>query len=481
MANSYLFYDLETTGLNKAFDQVQQCAIKRVDSNFNECESHFFEVRLSPDSIPSAYATITHQVSLQGDAARMPEIEAVKAIHRIFNTPGSISLGYNTLGFDDEFLRFSFYRNLLSPYTHQYAQRCGRMDIFPMTVFVYLYAQDTLAWPTIDGRVSLKLEAIAQENGWDDGRAHHAMHDVDATIKLAKALKNGNPKMWDYLTGFFQKAEDQFRIKKLPLLFSEQPSSHLGLLVSAKMGARQHFQAPVLALGWHTVYNNQMVWLRLDKGLIKVYPSYEALEEAGMIVKKKMAEPGFLLPWNDHYAKALEAERAELAQENLTWIAQNLATYQALAGEACQKTYPKIPAVDADAGLYELGFRSRVQDLLCRQLHDTPMPEWSPRLEKLEDDLIRTQGLRCLWRAKPDLLSINQQSEMLSYEHAVLAGKIEGLDYLGRKRRGVGDLAAEIAEIDRAILSETQRGLLDELTQWLQAKQEVVKSSTTSG
>ena len=112
MANSYLFYDLETTGLNKAFDQIQQCAIKRVDSDFNECESHFFEVRLSPDSIPSAYATITHQISLQGDAARMPEIEAVKAIHRIFNTPGSISLGYNTLGFDDEFLRFSFYLKL---------------------------------------------------------------------------------------------------------------------------------------------------------------------------------------------------------------------------------------------------------------------------------------------------------------------------------------------------------------------------------
>ena len=202
-STSYLFYDLETTGLNKAFDQVQQCAIKRLDKDFNECESHFFEVALSPDTVPSAYAVLTHQISLDNDVSRQKELHALRDIHSIFNTPNSISLGYNTLGFDDEFLRFSFYRNLLTPYTHQYAQGCGRMDIFPMTVFYYLYAPDSIRWPEQEGSVSLKLERISHENGWEDGQAHHAMHDVDATIKLARALRSANPPMWEYLTGFF--------------------------------------------------------------------------------------------------------------------------------------------------------------------------------------------------------------------------------------------------------------------------------------
>ena len=64
MQTSYLFYDLETSGLSKAFDQVQQFAAKKLDLDLNAKTEHYFEAKLTADIIPSAYAMITHRVSL---------------------------------------------------------------------------------------------------------------------------------------------------------------------------------------------------------------------------------------------------------------------------------------------------------------------------------------------------------------------------------------------------------------------------------
>src|SRR3990167_2773213 len=111
---TYLFYDLETTGLNKCFDQVLQFAAIRTDLALNEIARHHINVRLNCDVIPAPTALLAHRMKLQDIQTGQPEIDAMREIHQLMNTPGTISLGYNTLGFDDELLRFSFYRNLLS-------------------------------------------------------------------------------------------------------------------------------------------------------------------------------------------------------------------------------------------------------------------------------------------------------------------------------------------------------------------------------
>ena len=127
---TYLFYDTETSGLNQCFDQILQFAAIRTDMQLNELERHHFFIQLNSDVIPSPQALITHQIPLDQLLHGEKEIIAIKKIHELVNTPNTISVGYNSLEFDDEFLRFSFYRNLLPPYTHQYANNCGRMDIY---------------------------------------------------------------------------------------------------------------------------------------------------------------------------------------------------------------------------------------------------------------------------------------------------------------------------------------------------------------
>jgi exodeoxyribonuclease-1 len=171
MTLSYLFYDIETTGLNKAFDQVLQFAAVRTDNQLNETDRHSIRIKLRPDVIPSPRAIITNRISMQELNLGICEFEAIRQIHGLMNDPGTVSLGYNTLGFDDEFLRFSFYRNLLPPYTHQYRNGCRRMDLLPITIIYRLYKTGTLNWPQINGKLSLKLEHLSAINQLIDGRA----------------------------------------------------------------------------------------------------------------------------------------------------------------------------------------------------------------------------------------------------------------------------------------------------------------------
>ena len=79
---------------------------------------------------------------------------------------------------------------------------------------------------------------MVTENGWFQGRAHHAMNDVDATIQLASHLKSANPEMWKYLIGYFDKNTDSERIKALPMAFTEHVDFRYGLMIHAKFGAK---------------------------------------------------------------------------------------------------------------------------------------------------------------------------------------------------------------------------------------------------
>src|SRR5581483_9908628 len=98
---SYLFYDIETTGLNKSFDQILQFAAIRTTLDFKEIARTEISIKLNQDVIPSPDAILIHRLGIDTMLQGITESAAAYKIHQLFNTPGTISLGYNTLGFDD--------------------------------------------------------------------------------------------------------------------------------------------------------------------------------------------------------------------------------------------------------------------------------------------------------------------------------------------------------------------------------------------
>ena len=432
---TYLFYDLETSGLNPAFDQVLEFAAIRTDTAFVEQARHHIMVRLRPDVVPAPRALLTQGRTVATFLDGTPEIEAVKEIHDLVNTPETVSVGYNTLGFDDEFLRFAFYRNLLPPYTHQYAAGCSRMDILPISTVYYLFRPQVLTWPTAAGKPSLKLEHLNAANVLASGRAHTAMVDVEATVALTRRLA-AESDMWHYLAASFSKTIDQDRMNRLPQALSAASGSHaIGLMIAPVFGSESGFMAPVLSLGQSIPYKNQTLWLRLDRPeLSETTPA--SIDTTTWAIRKKAGETAILLPPLERYLKRMAPDSWKLAQDNIAWLKGAPSVFQQIVRHHRHYRYPDVPNVDVDAALYLNGFPSPRDQGLCREFHRADSSARCKLVDCFDSPYLRELAGRVIMRSTPELVSGNLQNEAALLAHRVhpAASDEAMVDYRGRAR-----------------------------------------------
>jgi len=458
---TYLFYDIETTGLNKCFDQVLQFAAIRTDLELNELDRHFIHIRLNHDVIPSPSAIITHRISMEEIESGQPEIEAIHEIHRLMNMPGTISCGYNSLGFDDEFLRFSFYRNLLPPYTHQFANQCRRMDLYPITVMFYLFKHDAIDWPTRDGKITMKLEYLSETNQLSEGRAHNAMVDVEATLSLArKFIRHKN--LWGYACGYFDKNEDVQRSQQLPISFAtEQMTFREAVLINGNLGATSYYQAPVLSLGQHQHYKNQSLWLRLDNELLQTTTA-DTIAETTYVIRKRAGEQPILLPPLERFLIHLTPERRELATANKLWLRNNPDILQLICDYHQQYCYPKVENVDPDAALYELNFPTAREEFLFQRFHLAKPEDKEKVALQFPNSIRQEQAIRILGRHFPHVLSEELMQEFTEYCEETPS------DYRGQKRLTPELALQEIGSLkSQSNLDNEQHKLLEGLQSYI--------------
>lgn len=508
---TYLFYDIETTGLNKAFDQVLQFAAIRTDVHLKELDRYELNIKLNPDVIPSPYALITHHIGLKDMSHGLNEFSAIKQIHQWLNHPGTISLGYNTLGFDDEFLRFSFYRNLLPPYTHQFANDCSRMDLYPITLMYYLYKPHVLQWPTIDGKKTFKLEHLSSLNQLATGRAHNAMVDVEATLALAQRFF-AERDMWNYIKGYFNKKIDQERLQALPTTFTfnqiksqttltsnqihlseydkepcgptssnipihtaeqirkNQFDGALGLMIDGRL-REQNYQTPVLYLGMHRHYKNQLMWLRLDSpDLLQTTEDTVSTTTARMINKKKLGEPNFILPLKDRFTAQLPEEHRKRAQENQQWLTQHPDKLKTITDYYTEYKYPVFPDTDIDASLYLNGFYSADDEKFCRLFHCANPTEKARLTEYVKNPALYQLAIRILGRHYPEVMTTEQKDKYTHYLKRITPEEIKNalIDFQGQPRMTPQTALSDITKIrTQETLSPEQNKLLQELETYL--------------
>jgi len=355
-----LFYDIETSGLNPAFDQVLTFACIRTDLSLTEIGREDIVIRLREDIVPSPWAFLTHRLDAKILETGISEYHAALKIHTLLNTPQTISIGYNSLGFDDEFLRFLFYRNLLDPYSHQFANGCGRMDMLPITLIYYLFCSQALSWPVLEnGQPTMKLEHLTRQNKFKtSGRAHEAMSDVESVVGLANAFSKYG-KIWSYVQGFFDKGADLERMNNLQSSrLSKAYGMDLALMVSVSFGAECNYMAPVVYVGGSVPYRNQSLWIRLDKDGL-----FDQVDEALgvydlMTIRKKPGDQLFVLPVLDRFWEKLSSVSRRVCLRNLDFIKQNLSGFNKTISFHLNFKYPQVPDIDPDADLYQSGFFS---------------------------------------------------------------------------------------------------------------------------
>ncbi|RWK85293.1 MAG: exodeoxyribonuclease I [Mesorhizobium sp.] len=206
---AFIFYDVETSGADRSFDQVLQFGAVLTDDDLNVVDTFEIRSRLLPHIVPSPGAMLVTGVRVEQlfDPALPSHFEMCRRIHEVMSSwsPATV-IGYNSLAFDEEMLRRAFYSSLLPIYLTNTGGN-SRLDILPLMIATHAFAPDGLRWPVNEkGRASFKLDRLAPANGFDHSDAHDALADVHATIHLARLVRAHAPVIWQSAMAYRTKA-----------------------------------------------------------------------------------------------------------------------------------------------------------------------------------------------------------------------------------------------------------------------------------
>lgn len=202
MSASFFFYDLETTGFSARSARIMQFAGQRTDLDLNPIgEPVNCLIRLTPDILPDPDAVlltgITPQATLNDGYT---EAEFLKLFYSEVVQPNTTFMGFNSVRFDDEFMRFLHYRNFYDAYEWQWKDGCSRWDLLDLVRMTRALRPDGIEWPyDSDGTPANRLEYLSKVNHLDHSHAHDALSDVIATIEMAKLIKGKQPELFEYL------------------------------------------------------------------------------------------------------------------------------------------------------------------------------------------------------------------------------------------------------------------------------------------
>ncbi len=256
---SFLWYDLETFGRDPRRSRIAQFAAIRTDDDLCEVDAPVsLFCQPAEDLLPSPIATaITGIAPQRAKAEGLIEAAFFARVHELMAEPETCSVGYNSLRFDDEFIRFGLYRNFYDPYEREWRNGNSRWDLLDVLRLARALRPDGLTWPLReDGNPSFKLEELATANGVREGMAHEALSDVRALIALARKLKDAQPRFWDYVL----KLRDKKTVRGLCDLVAHTPMLH----VSGRFPAERRHAALVAPIAVHPLIGTRVIAYNLD-------------------------------------------------------------------------------------------------------------------------------------------------------------------------------------------------------------------------
>ena len=225
MAQTFFFYDLETSGLSARDDRIMQFAGQRTDMDFNPIGDPVNElIKLSDDTLPSPEALLVTGITPQQTVADgYTEAEFAKKLTEEIFTPNTIAIGFNNIQFDDEFIRHLMWRTFHDPYEWSWKDGRSRWDIIDAVRMTRALRPNGIEWPVdTEGKATNRLELLTKANGVDHYKAHDALSDVIATIEVAKLIATKQPQLFQYLL----KLRDKREVMKLVNLEDKAPFVH---------------------------------------------------------------------------------------------------------------------------------------------------------------------------------------------------------------------------------------------------------------
>jgi len=460
MTTSYLIYDFETDGSDPRTCRPLQVAWQRFDLDLNPIEDPVsMYVKPAPDRLPHPRAIEITGISLAQCAAEgVSDAEVFRRLHTEVKRPGTCSFGWNSRRFDNEILRFGFWRNFLPSYEHESRQGCDAWDAIDLARAACALRPDGLIWPTKeDGTPSFKLDILAPANGFDHADAHDAMADVNATAHIATRLQASAPKLW----AFARTLSDTETVRSI---VSDKPFIH----VTSRIRAADFCTAPFMVVAQTPDRRNEVIaWnlrqdpteaLDADEATLRrrIFTRQDDLEdgETRFGVKKiKLNAAPIVAPLgvlSEHDANRLGVDLGEIER-----YSQQLRDHGAQLRDRLIAVHsdPLPPRTDPDDALYGGDFPSKVDLAVSRGIPDTAPPDLHLLERRFRDARFTGLLLHYIARNHSECLNDAQRAAWTQRTHDRL------LDPPSRDDLGWDDWCAEMATCIAAVSAEIRPAL----------------------
>ncbi len=246
---NFIIYDFETTGRSARFDQILQAGFIVYDQDFKEIDRLNIKSRLNPDVVPSIHALRVNRLTMSQVLSEQESLyEIAQRIKKFLSRfDKCFYIGFNSINFDEEFLRQLFWEHFYYPYITN-TKGSFRGDLLNFVTMSHAFNHEILnVKRNEDGKLSFKLENLAKANNFDSSNSHEAIADVQVTMELVQLLKKKSGEFFEIFlqNSVSKKVEEKIEINNLFTLHNYLFNNHKIYLVKK--------------LFKHPAYKNQII------------------------------------------------------------------------------------------------------------------------------------------------------------------------------------------------------------------------------
>ncbi|TAL87607.1 MAG: exodeoxyribonuclease I [Rhodanobacter sp.] len=397
------------------------------------------------------------------------EAEFAARVHEQLAAPGTCSVGYNSLRFDDEFTRQMLYRNFFEPYGREWQNGNSRWDLIDLVRLCQALRPEGIHWPRReDGSPSFKLEHLAQANQLTQERAHDALSDVHALIDLARLIRVRQPRLWQWYYNLRRKQKafellDVIHMTPVVHVSSRYPASRHCLAVIAPLAPHPSRSGEVIV---YDLATDPTAWLALDEDEIadRIFTARadlpEGIERIPLRTVRTNRAPA-LAPLST--LRGADTQRLQLDLPRCLAHRDVLQAVDGLA-EKLRRVFQRAadlpPPEDPELALYGGGFLPDADKALLAQVRATPPSQLATHAFPFRDPRYAELLFRYRARNWPETLDADEQLRWEAFREARLTRHtpLTGL--------ALDDYFARLTELRADPRTQHRLPLLDQLQAW---------------
>ena len=401
--SNFVFYDFETSSSNKYWGQIIQIGAMLTNDNLEELDRFDARCRLNPGIVPEAMALIVNKSSPKMlKESNLSHYEMIRQFVATLKKWGKATyMGFNSIEFDEEFLRCTLFQTLEYPYLTS-TNGNTRGDVLSLARAANLYYPNTLKNSiNAKGNAVYKLDQMAPLNGIVHEDAHSAIGDVIATAGVAKIIAKKAPDVWKASLLTMDKNQSLELIKNETYFCSNEyyygrsvpfvqtfvcqhPQYQWPLCFDLKHDPNIFLKMTQKELSSAIKKYKFLRTVRHNKHPVIMNPSYgNQIDQYKIIGAEKLATRAKLIKNNKQFAEKISDIKKEEAEEKMHSKSQE--------------------DIYTEESIYTK-FTSTEDNNLMPEFHKVDWDKKIVILSKFKDERLKYFGKKLLYREKPEML-----------------------------------------------------------------------------